>query len=350
MPRIRVKIYIHSGNQKGKLVQCLGKTGVMVNKILENKEVYFLIVDNGNMDKLLSTESRNVFAHGGFEVQYPPEYEASRTVILKNVDEMLQLMSVEELASDIDKDLKVRKVIKIPKNNRLLKIVFHSSSIADNVVEKGLKVHFQKFANKSIEKEIFIPLFPCYKCYEYSHSKRQCSKPEDYKIFSNCAREGHIFSDCMTKKFKCINCQGEHRTLAASCPKRKEIIRLKIREAKEKLKDRMDAPVMQTPQFQECKVPENYLAVMAATIVLAEKREIEVPGIYQYIVDEMLETNNIPNVMFPASVVRGYKEVNLEERNKAKRKRESTGADSMGRGGGGGGGGNTNTGRRFSFP
>ena len=68
MPRIRVKVNSHSENQKGKLVECLSKTGVMVNKIIENKEVFFLVVDNHNMDLLLSAESKDVFVSGGFEV------------------------------------------------------------------------------------------------------------------------------------------------------------------------------------------------------------------------------------------------------------------------------------------
>ena len=95
-----------------------------------------------------------------------------------------------------------------------------------------------------------------------------------------------------------VNCQGEHGTLAASCPIRKKLPRQKIKETKEKLKGRSEEPVMQIPQLVEYKLPDNYLAVMAATIVLAEKRGIEMLGLYQYIVDEMLKANNIPNVMF----------------------------------------------------
>ena len=77
-----------------------------------------MIVDNHSMDLLLSAETKNVFVSGGFEVHYPPEYEASRTVILKNVDSILQEMTAEELEKGINTDLKVRKMIKIPNNNR----------------------------------------------------------------------------------------------------------------------------------------------------------------------------------------------------------------------------------------
>ena len=99
------------------------------------------------------------------------------------------------------------------------------------------------------------------------------------------------------------------------------------------MKSRLEEPVIQILQLSEYKLPDNYLAVMAAKIVLTEKREIEIPGIYQYIVDEMLKANNIPNVLFPASVVGGYKDINMEEKNKAKRKKESAGANLIGGGG-----------------
>ena len=114
---------------------------------------------------------------------------------------------------------------------------------------------------------------------------------------------------------------------------KKRVVDTDDRRDKRKTKGRLEEPVIQTSQLSEFKLADNYLAVVEATVVLAEKREIEMPGIYQYIVDGMLKANNIPNVMFPASVVGGYKDVNVEEKNKAKRKRESAGADLIGEGG-----------------
>ena len=46
---------------------------------------------------------------------------------------------------------------------------------------------------------------------------------------------------------------------------------------------------------------------MAATIAIADKRESEIPGIFNYIVSEMLRANNIAEVKFPDSVISGYK-------------------------------------------
>ena len=75
--------------------------------------------------------------------------------------------------------------------------------------------------------------------------------------------------------------------------------------------------------IQTTKLPENYLAVMTATITIADKREAEVPGIFQYIVDEMLEANGIPRVIFPKSVISGYSGKTYEEKESRKRQRSS---------------------------
>ena len=79
------------------------------------------------------------------------------------------------------------------------------------------------------------------------------------------------------------------------------------------------------------KLPDNYLAVMTAAITLAEKRETEVPGTFQFIMDEMLKANNIPTVKFPETVISGYRDINLDGRKKEseKRKRARTSEDGM---------------------
>ena len=61
---------------------------------------------------------------------------------------------------------------------------------------------------------------------------------------------------------------------------------------------------------------------MAAAITLAEKRETEIPGIFQYIMNEMLAANNIPKVKFPLSVVSGYKD-NRTDNWRPKRQKEN---------------------------
>ena len=313
----------HDGSSKKvKVTKCICAADTLVYKIRENRDGFILVTDSQGMDALVKEESRKKFNDEGLEIQFPSEYEASRTVILKNVDSLVHEMTEEEIKESIATQHTVRQVVEFPNNKYLLKVIFVTAEAADSTVKSGLSVGFQKFFDKNIDKEIFVPIIPCYRCYQYDHQKKNCAKPADYQICSNCSEVGHNYDQCNNTFVGCINCQGDHRTLATRCPIRKEIVTNKIKEHRDKLKsktqegDRLDKG--------ELKLPENYLAVMAASITLAEKRETEIPGIFQYIMDEMLVANKIPRVKFPISVVSGYKEGGQSSRGQGEKKSFST--------------------------
>ena len=328
MVRIRVKITEHDGSsKKPKVATCISAAGALVYKIIESREAFILITDNQAMDSMLSEASRNRFSEHGLELQFPPEYEASRTVILRNVDALIHDMTEAEIIENTPARQAVKRVIKIPGNSHLLKIMFNTAELADKAVKDGIEIAFQKFAGRNVDKEIFIPIIPCYRCYAYTHQKRSCPKSEEYKVCSNCSREGHTYVNCESSEMQCINCGGAHRTLAARCPKRKAIIKGKIKERRDK--SRSKTPTEEAPLRvvqSGIKLPENYLAVMAAAVTLAEKREAEVPGIFQYIMDEVLAANDVPKVKIPETVMKDYhnKGQGKEQRESRKRMRSST--------------------------
>ena len=69
------------------------------------------------------------------------------------------------------------------------------------------------------------------------------------------------------------------------------------------------------------KMPDNYLAVLAATIMIADNRKAETPGSFQYKANEMLKANKIPIVIFPKSVKK--KNIQQKYRQREKDKQES---------------------------
>ena len=78
-----------------------------------------------------------------------------------------------------------------------------------------------------------------------------------------------------------------------------------------------------TVEMSKLKLPENYLAVMAAAVTIAEKRETEMPGSFQYIFDEMLKANGIPEVKVPKSVIDFNKQrESTEDNERDSRKRQ----------------------------
>ena len=134
MPRIRVKINVHDGkSKKGELVYCLADA--MLNKIVESKDAFFLIVDQRNMDGLMTDESRERFNANGFTIQYPPEFEAARMVMLKNVDSVIAALPEDEICNYIKGGYQIKKIIKIPNSSHLLKVIFASSEMADRAVK-----------------------------------------------------------------------------------------------------------------------------------------------------------------------------------------------------------------------
>ena len=141
-------------------------------------------------------------------------------------------MTELEIVNNIKPQLPIGKLVKIPGSSHLLKIMYVTSKSADMAIIQGINILFQRFTGNSIEKEVFVPVVPCYRCYSYEHQKRSCTKPQSFKICSNCASEGHVYTECTSSIYKCINCLGEHHTLVAKCPKRKELIKKKIKEKK----------------------------------------------------------------------------------------------------------------------
>ena len=81
---------------------------------------------------------------------------------------------------------------------------------------------------------------------------------------------------------------GDHRTLAAKCKIRKDVIRNKVREKRSRAKSvtRANAPQAtssMTVEMSKLKLPKNYLAVMAAAVTIADKRETDARGVSVYL-------------------------------------------------------------------
>ena len=62
MVKIRVKVTAHDGtSRKPNLINCICQAEVLINKIIESKDSFFLLTDHSNMDKLLRDDVRSNF-------------------------------------------------------------------------------------------------------------------------------------------------------------------------------------------------------------------------------------------------------------------------------------------------
>ena len=189
-----------------------------------------------------------------------------------------------------------------------MKLVCANVCTAGEIIDKGLTIFNQRFAGKSLEKEMYINATPCFKCYMYDHVTKKCQTSEGYKVCSECSEQGHRFDQCRSQTKKCLNCGQPHETMAFKCPVRKELVKKKISELKQKKQDKIpesDVRAAVAKQIQE-DLPAYYLTIIASAITLANIREQECPGVFQYITDEMYRANGLPVIKYPATVIAGF--------------------------------------------
>lgn len=105
--------------------------------------------------------------------------------------------------------------------------------MAKRALENGMFILFQYMLPRFVEKDIFINLVPCYRCYKYDHLVKDCKEDDTYKACSESASKDHTYKDCRENAKKCLNCNGNHRTLAAKCPTRKKIIKERSKEQRQ---------------------------------------------------------------------------------------------------------------------
>ena len=109
--------------------------------------------------------------------------------------------------------------------------------MAQKAFEQGLVLFNMKISPDQIKKEIFINILICFKKYKMEdHTTANCPR-KNTVICSECAGN-NIWKDCTFPTKNCINCDGTHRTMAMTCPKRKEMLREKEEREKQLHTDR----------------------------------------------------------------------------------------------------------------
>ena len=134
------------------------------------------------------------------------------------------------------------------------------------------------------------------------------------KKCSECAATGHTFRECKEKNNpKCLNCSGNHRTLAAACPIRKEKIK-EIREQKRTNKKQFEAenktycavtklsrelPKIAAPEQPILSLHSDTSFKAMVILIHAHLANIAHPGSFGATVKKLLKINNLPNVNLP---------------------------------------------------
>ena len=157
--------------------------------------------------------------------------------------------------------------------------------------------------------------------------------PKDKQIIcANCGQTGHYQNVCTSENPKCVNCGGAHKTLAAVCPVRKDLIKSRGKLVRDRSRSRSMArtsyassisnnvsnnnnvPNVKFPQQQQqqsftppsamdTKNTQDLVAKILTFIVAAHYAKSQQPGTFQETIDSMLVANNLPKVNFPQQIV-----------------------------------------------
>ena len=141
----------------------------------------------------------------------PPQLQATRTLIVRNLDDTIGTQTPEDLIEEItkhqyNKNPKIDSIIKMPNKTRILKIVCSDTNTAQTLSRNGFYAYSYKISPSQINTDTFTYIDICYKCYTFQdHTTRNCPSTEQH--CSNCANTGHSHHDCTNKNtVRCVNC------------------------------------------------------------------------------------------------------------------------------------------------
>ena len=218
-------------HRHNKVFQTFGRIGVSVKKVHDGKGVFFAIANEDSLETILSEESKETFQNEGFELVPPNEYNSQKTVVVKNLDYMIDSYSEDEIIESTERlnsSAKVEYVYKIPTTSKLLKVRFQNQQMVQAALQKGINVLHQHIPQWSVKNELFVRLTTCRNCYLYDYRFKDC-KAEKKVRYTYCAGD-HKQNEYTANQPCCINCGGQHRTLATACKIRKELIKQKSGE------------------------------------------------------------------------------------------------------------------------
>lgn len=297
------------------------KLSVRFTKLIDAPDSYVVLcLNEDEVNKVISHNGVAELMKHSFNVIIPPHLKAKKTVILRGLDKEITTLTEEELKRDLEERnnwLKVEEIIKMKNIPYILKVRFEDIAMAHKATEQGVCIQMYHLGKNQVEKEDFIQLTPCWNCYKYDHQASTCPKKNE-TFCSECASTGHTFRECNNKQNpKCLNCQGSHRTLAAICPIRKQLIKDRRQEKKEKrntfekenrtycevTKLRAEIPKVATqPDTTTLQVDDNMPFKILTIIINAHLINIARPGSFAKSVKEMFKMNGLPTVNLPDNV------------------------------------------------
>jgi len=335
---MRIKVLTTNGrpssSRREALLQALFDAEIRTLRVITTNDQFVIICqDESNAEAVFTPETTTMLKNKGFEPQMPPELKAKLTLVLKQLDRELVKENPEEIKEEIERNLPEAKIgdIFIMKNRYLMKIQFSDHKTAAKVQEEGLYLFNIFISPKQIEPERFTNIVQCMHCYKYGHYKTNCpDKEKRLKLCSECGSNTHNYRDCKSDVKRCLNCGEGHRTLANSCPLRKEAIKKTREEKTKKEEEKKEIPIKRVaeqtakqtieatqnawfkPLMKEIKedkekerkepqvilqLPDDLSVGIMTALIHAHLQNIMEPGLgFRHHAKKVLKKNNLPDL------------------------------------------------------
>ncbi|KAF2348058.1 hypothetical protein FHG87_021186 [Trinorchestia longiramus] len=203
-----------------------GQLDAPLIRLTDTRTGFYAVTDEANtINKLTSNKAIKALKKLNLKPIIPPDLRARRSVFIRQIDYYIGSKNPKEIKEEIQRIqpwLQLSEVIKIKQYTHLLKIVIAETTIAQRILTEGFEMFNTKITARQCEQETYTHILICYKCYEFeSHPTHECRST--VQVCSECSSPDHIYTQYNNTIKKCINCNGAHRTLAASCPHRREV-------------------------------------------------------------------------------------------------------------------------------
>ncbi len=270
-----------------------------------------LLLNEEYADQVFSRQVKEELQQNGFTPLLPPELKVKKSVILTRLDDLIYDREEGEIIDEIVQhnswvEDNIDTIYKFP-NSATIKVTFTQTSLAKRCTEKGLLAFNLRIPPDEIKQETYVQVRCCMRCYKLeAHNTRDCDKPNDYKICSECSTEGHLWHQCRETIKTCVNCGDEHSTLAMKCSRRKEVIKEKKKEETER--GRMTYTGVTRSLIQQQSETNHYSPpsisredILRINICVSHShyRNIEYPGTYEEELNKILKLNNLPSIKIP---------------------------------------------------
>ena len=193
-----------------------------------------LLIENlEHIHGLLSKEAQDILKTFHLKALQPEWMSPDKTLFATRVPLVLtEDRGAQEVAKEIHRcnpNLKIEYLLIIrgrqnPRFNQevrdTIKITFVNADMADVALSQGIKLFNYSLKPEALEKERFVKVTQCYKCFSLNHKTSECERMAC--LCSICGGEHHYRRCPRPDNPRCINCHEKHHAVSRYCKKKKE--------------------------------------------------------------------------------------------------------------------------------